>query len=114
MLINKNLLQPGDYVLILGTLSKWEEDDYLIGYGDDICPIPLTADIMIRNGFCFKDPEDSCMVSEKEGILIYWNPKTRNIRYLAGDFNGGIHKIDTVDKFQHFLRMIGFDGEIEI
>ena len=103
-------LQSGDYVRLLGKVYKWEASDSENYYGEDLKAIPLIATTMLKNGFnfdLFQEIEDTMKRSYKGDYIVSWNPKTRNLTYTHGAFRGGIEKVDTVDKLQRSLRIIG-------
>jgi len=56
-------------------------------YEDDISPIPLTKDVLIRLGFVENgnhlDFNEFCFISRKEGVFLWSNPKPDyNIRFI--------------------------------
>ena len=104
----KNSLQIGDYVSLLGTVYKWEKEDYENEYGEDLNPIFINAIHLTKNGFTFDISNETLMKRVyRDNIIIYWNPKTRDLTYSHGAFTGGVEKVDTMDKFQKALRLIG-------
>lgn len=105
-------LEIGDWVSLLGMPYKWEAEDFENEYGEDLQPLPLLANTMWDNGFVF-DITGSSMMRRvyKNGILIEWDPKTRNLLYKQENFKGGIRVVDTVDRLQKFLRLIGLVKE---
>jgi hypothetical protein len=107
-------LEIGDWVSLLGIAYKWEAEDFENDYGEDLQPLPLLASTMWDNGFVF-DITGSSMMRKiyKNGTLIEWDPKTRNLFYKFENFKGGIRKIDTVDRFQKFLRLIELKKEAD-
>lgn len=110
----KESLQPGDYVKILGNIHIWETDDYDIPYGDDLEPINLYATHLYENGweFVLKNQKDNSMrKSVKGGFVLMWDYKSREFKYFHDNFCGGLEKIDTVDRFQRALRLIGLENE---
>lgn len=107
-------LEVGDYVSLLGTAYKWEAEDFENDYGEDVQPLPLLASTMWDNGFVFDITGSATMRRVyKNGVLVEWDPKTRNLTYTQDNFKGGIRKIDTVDRFQKFLRIIELNKEAD-
>ena len=105
-------LEIGDLVSLLGVPYKWEAEDFENEYGEDLQPLPLLASTMWDNGFVFDITGSSMMRrTYKNGILVEWNPKTRSILYKQENFKGGIRVVDTVDRLQRFLRLIGLVKE---
>jgi hypothetical protein len=106
-------LEIGDWVSLLGVPYRWEAEDFENEYGEDLKPLPLLADTMWNNGFVFNDITSFSTMrrSYRNGILVEWDSKTRNIVYEQENFKGGIRVVDTVDRFQRFLRLIGLVKE---
>lgn len=125
-------LMIGDYVMFNKDVYKIEEiskkgwahiiyndgsecrvalsSDYIL---DDITPIPLTPEILEKNGFELQRDKSEL------GILdTYWLGSKlgafRIHRLNNGDYQFGLAKIMNVHELQHALRLCGIDKEIEI
>lgn len=114
----------GDWVLYKGEpIMVWEIDDYYNrintepdGYNaitcveiSDIKPIPLTAEILEKNGFEFNNlPMEQCW--QQYGLRLYLSGHGYGIN--CGE-NVSLC-IDYVHELQHALRLCGIDKEIEL
>ena len=77
--------------------DPWEFDDK----GDRPEPIPLTPEILEKNGWWF-DTEDKWLHYEVNFIIEKWNG-----RFQCYDINQ--IKLDSANKLQHALRLCGLD-----
>lgn len=101
-------LDPGRVHLRL-LQERPQDEEYIV---HDIEPIPLTPEILEKNGLakdaygcCFKEDKYMAMeiTAEEEGI--YWT-----INYNEY----GILKLEYVHQLQHALRLCGINKEIEL
>ena len=96
-------------------VGLWRKDSQLCEYVADIEPIPLTSEILEKNGF------------RKNGEYNEWNIGTWETPYLLGvslerpaitiKWNGSSIFIDqarSVHQLQHALRLAGVEKEIEV
>lgn len=72
-------------------------------------PIPLTEDILVKNGFQLENKtEDGCLAYRLDHFHLFYYP----------DFNTGLYNynivISTVHQLQHLLRLVGVQKEIEL
>ena len=121
-------LMIGDWVLYKDkSIMVWEIDAYYDrintepdGYNAircidvlDIKPIPLTPEILEKNGFELQRDK-----SELGKLDTYWLGSElgafRIHRLNNGDYQFGLAKIRNVHELQHALRLCGIDKEIEI
>lgn len=88
----------------------WCSDDGL----DSIDPIPLTVDILVKNGFDFtkrdygvycKEDKYGDVELSKDKNGFYWSINTDEYEIL---------RIDYVHQLQHLLRLCGVDKELTI
>ena len=103
------------------TCALITEDREDVGF-DGIEPIPLTAEILEKNGFEMEDNCNYWFSDEDEGLEITFFPKRKN--YTNGTYNYvDIYKgclsiielpIRFVHELQHALRLCGIEKEIEL
>lgn len=116
-----NELMVGDWVYLLGTPCRIKDiiDDGVINYEKDVTPIPLTEEILEKNGYTCKRSLD------KE--IISYNWKSPDRRVTLNDQNGSpwfciilsdgmmeevMIGITYVHELQHALRLCGIEKEI--
>lgn len=87
--------------------TKKYYDNYSVDKEDEIEPIPLTADILEKNGF-ERDPESGWMIFVLDCGEISWLGTILNIR---GDNTEYLNLVDCmfVHELQHALRLCGLD-----
>lgn len=74
-----------------------------------VTPIPLTTEILEKNGFVWDDsPISQCW--EQYGLIIY--PVGGGYRMNCGQ--NVSFKIDSVHELQHLFKLCGIDKEIEL
>ena len=88
----------------------------------EILPIPLTSEILEKNGFMLKP--DGWLWCEKEGIedqnyiFIQFRKGCDEVRLVEFNFVNNIsakfQKIQFVHELQHALKLCGIDKEIEL
>jgi hypothetical protein len=108
-------LEVGDWISLLGQNYQWEGEDYQNDYGSDAQPINLYATHLYYNHWKYELTGKLInTLSRKIGdVLLNWNWKTRVLSYYRDDVIGSIDRIDTVDKLQRALRLIGFREEAD-
>lgn len=136
-----NELQIGDYVNYRGQIIKvtsiydkgnsneigWSDKESVWVNGRCIEPIPLTAEILEKNGFILNSDYDvwETFVDEIKIIVGIYHPDFINIEYEQhtpdGVNKGEISSICKVDgsniyvhELQHALRLCGIEKEINI
>lgn len=93
-----------------GTNCCWLDVDCFSGLVDceDIEPIPLTAEILEKNGFVFREDDDTIY-----GEYYLHNQSTFAIKmfngYLVGTCMGEDLEFNYVHELQHVLRLCGLD-----
>lgn len=94
------------------------EDREDVGF-DGIDPIPLTAEILRKNGFETECAKDSgfLLCDDFYDIFIYeWSDSIWVARYESTEMNIPFEQatMSYVHELQHFLRASGFEKEIEL
>ena len=88
---------------------------------NDIKPIPLTSDILVKNGFdiepcgCVWYQEHG--ISEQNYIVVsfYKNGEVRKVELsFVNKVHGEFRDIYTLHQLQHLLRLCGIEKEIEL
>lgn len=91
-------------------------DDIFVYTFDQIEPIPITPEILEKNGFTMsncKGPKSWQLISSE--MYCSWKTNRLNIRYGAERPMQEVHlKCYYVHELQHFLRMVGVEKEIEL
>lgn len=88
---------------------------------DDIEPIPLTPEILEKNGFVYKEREETCATEEYHIWSLvntsffldddsWWRKEKDDILRLKF----GISKIKFLHELQHALKLCGIEKEIEL
>ena len=129
-----NELMVGDWVVYRGdteyenpvriegmdirTRALITEDREDVGF-DGIDPIPLTAEILRKNGFETEDAKDGGFVlcDDFYDIFIYeWSDRIWVARYESTEMNIPFEQatIGNVHELQHFLRTSCIEKEIEL
>lgn len=88
----------------------------LSGFYDNVTPIPITAEILERNGFV-KNKYGEMILDEELGtseIYLVLEPTYDEEYYWWRVNNELITKIKSVHELQHILRLCNIDKEIEI
>lgn len=86
---------------------------------EDIEPIPLTAEILEKNGFETEDAKDGGFIlcDDFYDIFIYeWSDSIWVARYESTEMNIPFEQatMGYVHELQHFLRASGIEKEVEI
>ena len=125
-----NELMVGDWVLCdntpyqiaeIGGMVCISAEQELFAALEDINPVPLTPEILERNGFIVKHPESEkrtywrdCagqIVGHKNRGMMYFDISGNPVKF--GDFHPHFHgHIRFVHELQHALRLCGIDKEI--
>ena len=94
------------------------ENDDFCGFVDEIEPIPLTPEILEKNGFVLIDDEDKMYrlnLAEDESVCVTADFKceepfvhVRNTCYQATPYCRYVHQL------QHALRLCGIERKIEL
>ena len=125
-------LMVGDWVLAygkktqivwVGNIHKMAVRGFPSEFMDgEILPIPLTSEILEKNGFMLKP--DGWLWCEKEGIedqnyiFIQFRKGCDEVRLVEFNFVNNIsakfQKIQFVHELQHALKLCGIDKEIEL
>ena len=105
-----------------------DDDEFIYSYpSDGIEPIPLTPEILEKNGFNYEETHDVWILEYGEIIIEVgvYHPDFINISYkqmtpdgiIEGDISS-ISKFDGSDimthELQHALRLVGIEKEIEL
>lgn len=110
VVLKSNGVQPDTKIRIteLSTDGGFVDDcDNLIGY-EELYPIPLTEDILVKNGFRIQVTDDNSkwLWVTDNSWLAY--SKRHNYWYYED------MKITYVHQLQHLLRLVGIQKEIEL
>lgn len=107
-----NELMIGDLVDYKGIhhwISRADLDIHRDKWIAEITPIPLTEEILIKNGF----PEDAWHGSfpeDNDGLLYI----VLSFDKIFWEFNGCRIELKSVHQLQHILRDLGIEKEIEL
>lgn len=74
----------------------------------EIQPVPLTPEILLKNGF------DIAFHHAEIRYGLYWDINTKELYTNEGYENATICKIRYVHELQHALRLCGIEKEIEL
>ena len=106
------------------TLVQIDGDDAcdIIAIDDEIVGIPITPEILEKNGFEMESNGNYWFSDEDEGLEITFSPKEKNYTNGAYDYvdiNKGCLSIielpvSFVHELQHALRLCGIEKEIEL
>lgn len=121
-------LMIGDWVLCdntpyqiaeIGGMVCIDNENELFASLEDIQPIPLTTEILEKNGFETEDAKDGGFVlcDDFYDIFIYeWSDSIWVARYESTEMNIPFEQatMGYVHELQHFLRASGFEKEIEL
>lgn len=94
-----------------GMFRRWTSDgEYMIPYGyDEIEPIPLTPEILEKNGF---EEFDGWRILDMDDVEIRWIGTILEISGSHGNME--LPNVQCVHELQHTLRLCGIDKEIVV
>lgn len=123
-------LKIGDWVLFEGNVSKVislsekvsqleskDEDEYFASFnvGEDITPIPITKEILEKNGYEQGLGIDECSYSYSKDDLYLEYHRDENKIYFQDFYRSVNYKeIKYVHELQHILWALGYDDDIEL
>lgn len=105
----------GDQDLILAEVSA--EDNFGVRYlkMEYICPIPITAEILEKNGFERSTSQYVVYHTDKVWISYDKPSETWSVTMYINDFTSNLHaNILHIHQLQHALRLAGVDKEINL
>ncbi len=128
-----NELMLGDYVQVNGEVCKVisisyfdigisdRKEDFYHEHIDNVKPVPLTTEILEKNGFVYKEEEETCATEAfhhwwLEGSAFALNDDSwwRSIKDGNLHVKFGIFPLKYVHQLQHALRLCGIDKTIEL
>lgn len=105
----------GDEDLIFAEVET--EDDFVTIYLkiEHICPIPITAEILEKNGFVRSTSQFIVYQTDKVWISYDKPSATWSVTMYINDFTSNLHaNILHIHQLQHALRLAGIDKEINL
>lgn len=106
---------------ILTEESEYESEEIRI---DNIKPIPLTPEILEKNGIVYDYDEEECVADyhyiklkgyqyyDDDVLIDYCNGRIKIVRDITGSIE--IEEIKYVHELQHALRLLGIEKTIEL
>ena len=87
----------------------------VIGFVEDLRPIPITAEVLEKNGFERSTSQFIVYHSDKVWISYDKPSETWSVTMYINDFTSNLHaNILHIHQFQHALRLAGVDKEINL
>lgn len=87
----------------------------VIGFVDSLTPIPITAEILEKNGFVRSTSEFIVYHTDKVWISYDKPSETWSVTMYINDFTSNLHaNILHIHDLQHALRLAGVDKEINL
>lgn len=97
-------------------VGLWRKDSQLCEYVADIEPIPLTSEILEKNGFRKNGEYNEWNIgewNERPFIGISLDRQSMRVKYIGSDIFIE-NKVVFVHQLQHALRLAGVEKEIEV
>ena len=113
-------LQIGDYVNYRGQIIKvtslydkggsnevgWSDKESVWVNADNVQPIPLTPEILEKNGFYYDEDRKAYLM----GVIFRVKPERYGL--FSFEICGCPYSLNTVHELQHALRLCGIEKEI--
>jgi len=114
-------LMRGDWVYLCGTPCRIKDivDDGVINYEKDVNPIPLTTEILVKNGYSYNEIRDGWELIPNNGYGICCNDNS-TFEFCVGVFDGycgdiiyhHVTDIQYVHELQHIIKDCKLDIDI--
>lgn len=102
-----NELMIGDWVSYHGIVNRVAPADFCQkAWIDEIRPIPLTAEILEKNGFYYDEDRKAYLM----GVIFRVKPERYGL--FSFEICGCPYPLDTVHQLQHALKLCGIEKEI--
>lgn len=112
-----NDLSVGDWIKIQGEIKKI---DYLYG-NDNVCdvpidfvePIPITPEILEKNGFEVYDDAARLELDRPHSLWLFKEKEGWDLHLPSGEQHINL-RMEYIHQLQHVLRFAGIEKEIEV
>ena len=115
---NTFLRRKGCYSLVV-FIGKWfqgsSKDDWIQTYNDEVSPIPLTPEILEKNGWNKSKINDCAYFYYKDGLFLTYTSKDGKFWFDDFDYSSSICvDLPYVHSLQHLLFGLGINHKMEV
>lgn len=115
---NAILKRKGSYGLFVFIGKEFQgssKDDWISTYNDEVSPIPLTTEILEKNGWKKSKINDCAYFYYKDGLFLTYTSKDDKFWFDDFDYSSSICvELPYVHSLQHLLFGLGIENEMEV
>lgn len=118
LVTNTFLRRKGCYSLVVFIGKGFQgssKDDWIQTYNDEVSPIPLTTEILEKNGWKKSKINDCAYFYYKDGLFLTYTSKDGKFWFDDFDYSSGICvELPYVHSLQHLFFGMGIKNEMEV